>query len=157
MQLSPETHDEGLRARFGKSYPNGAVERTIELALSSGIRWVTLFFAAGLPGQTAESVRESLDWAAELVDRWSSPHPRVLVTFAALEPYVDPLSPGDRDPAALGYRIFRRKLAEHVEAARTATCAADLMAYETETMSRAEIARAGVDGAARTRRILERF
>ena len=79
----------------------------------------------------------------------------MLLTFAALEPYVDPCSPGDRDPAAHGYRVFRRTLREHVEAARTATSPVDLMAYETETMSRAEIVQAGIEGGALVRKALE--
>jgi oxygen-independent coproporphyrinogen-3 oxidase len=57
-------------ARTGRKHRAETVRRDVELLAEHGLANVNIDLIAGLPGQTAESWRESLDW----VERLSTPH-----------------------------------------------------------------------------------
>lgn len=54
----------------GRKHTAGTVEREVELLREAGITNFNIDLIAGLPGQTPESWRESLDW----VERLAAPH-----------------------------------------------------------------------------------
>jgi hypothetical protein len=70
-------------------------------------------------------------------------------------PFVDPGSPAFEQPEANGYRLFARTLAEHRALMRNPDLR-DVLNYETDTMTRAEIIDIGVEAMSRMLDIRER-
>ncbi len=138
IRMSPETHDENIRKAFGKSYTNEGLEQTIEHALDYGAEKIWLFFMVGLPHQTRQSVRETLNYARSLLERYGREPKRIEVFISPLEPFIDPGSPAFEDPQKYGYRLLFRSLEEHRRAVLSSTWR-DVLNYETEAMSREEI------------------
>ncbi len=138
VAMSPESHDEAIRRAFGRCFSNATLEKNIAdfLALGGNVR---LFFMTGLPMQTAESVRQTLEYCQRLFDRFSAYPNSLDITLAPLAPFVDPGSPAFVYPQVHGYRIFTRTLADHRRAMRQLHWK-DVLGYETEAMEKAEIA-----------------
>ncbi len=135
MELSPESHDEEIRKRCGKGYPNEDLENNIRWALERGCGRFDLFLMVGLPGQNASSVLDSVDWSADLMDR----HDRRFVPFiSALSPFLDPGSPIFENPGAFGYTVFHRTFEEHRRAMEQPSWEY-ILNYETEWLSRRDI------------------
>jgi radical SAM superfamily enzyme YgiQ (UPF0313 family) len=63
FELSPDSHDERIRAMEEKRYTNEEIEQNIAWALDSGCNRFDLFFMIGLPFQTCESVMETVSGA----------------------------------------------------------------------------------------------
>lgn len=138
------THDEELRARYGFDYDNAALERTIEEFLGVGGA-LSLFFYIGIPGQTAQSARATTDYALDLLKRYQIGRKRRLdVYVSALAPFIDPGSLAFTHPEKYGYRLRCRTLEEHRQAMRQPEWW-DTLNYESETMSRFELAQAAIE------------
>lgn len=141
IQMSPETHDDGIRTRCGRPYTNAALERMMEDAFELGCRRFDLFFLIGLSGQTRQSVRDTLAYCRTLFERFGSGeragwfHPYI----SPLAPFLDPGSRGFEQPERHGYRILFRTLEAHRQAL-TAPAWPYTLNYETEWMTRDEIA-----------------
>ncbi len=139
IRISPETYKESIRRLFGKDYDNEALEKTIRYALEFGAEKVWLFFMVGLPHQTRQHVRDTLESVRDLLDRFSKTFPRRIEVFISpLEPFIDPGSPAFESPSKYGYRLLFRSLEDHRKAVRSSTWR-DVLNYETEAMSRAEL------------------
>jgi radical SAM superfamily enzyme YgiQ (UPF0313 family) len=140
IQISPESHDETIRKRFGRPYGNTALERMIADALDLGCQRFDLFFMIGLPGQTSQSVRDTIGYCRILLERFGRDHPGWLHPYISpLAPFLDPGSRVFEEPEKYGYRLFSRTLEEH-RRALTAPSWKYTLSYETEWMSRDEIA-----------------
>jgi B12-binding domain/radical SAM domain protein len=136
LQLTIESQDAAIRARNGKfDAPNEAVEATIDAAFARGCRTIDVFFAIGLPGQTAQSALGIADYAGRLLER--SPGRRLRPFVAPIAPFLDPGSRAFEDPG-LGYRPLARSLEAHEAALREPDWAGTLT-YETDAMTRAEL------------------
>ncbi len=135
LQFSPETHDEGIRKRIGKPYGNEEMERCIAWALEAGCEKFDIFFMIGLPGQTRESVMESVEYCGELLRRFG---PRLNPSIGPLAPFIDPACSYHRDPQKYGYRLIHKTLEDHVRASSSPHWR-DLLGYETECMTRQDI------------------
>ncbi len=155
IHMSPETHDERLRARYGRPFSNDQLEADLEFTLGSGGKSF-LFFVIGLPGQTRESVLESVAYANRLLEEFNARYPGKLdATFSPLLPFIDPGSPAFEHPEKSGYRLFARSLAEHRKLLREPNLR-DALNYETETMTRAEIMEIGIEAMERVTDVRER-
>ena len=144
IHMSPETHDEEIRANYGRCYTNEQLETGLGGVLDMGGK-ALLFFAVGLPGQTRESVMESVAYAERLLERFSARHPGKLdIQFSPLLPFIDPGSLAFEHPEATGYRLFARTLAEHCALLRQPDLR-EALNYETEWMTRADIIAAGTE------------
>jgi B12-binding domain/radical SAM domain protein len=138
IHMSPESHDEQLRSRYGRFFSNEQLEADLEFALGSGGK-ALLFFAIGIPGQTGESVMKSVAYAQQLLERYNGRYPAKLdVMLSPLLPFIDPGSPAFEHPEKTGYRLFARTLAEHRDLLRKPDLR-DVLNYETDAMTRAEI------------------
>jgi len=138
IHMSPESHDEELRARYGRCYTNEKLEADLDLILGMGGK-AFLFFLIGIPGQTRESVMESVAYAERLLEKHNSRHPGKLdANISPPLPFVDPGSLAFEQPESTGYRIFARSLAEHRALMRHPDLR-DVLNFETDTLSRAEI------------------
>ena len=136
LEISPETHDLVVRRAFGKPYDNAALETTLQEALDAGCSRLDLFFMAGLPQQTAQSVLDTADYCRHLLDQFDDN--RVLPFISPLAPFLDPGSRAFENPDRHGYKLFCRTLEEHRRALEAPTWKHTLN-YETEWMTRADI------------------
>ena len=149
VQLSPESDDVCVRKSFGRRYDNTPMGEFLQDASELCDR-VDLFYMIGLPRQTRAAVDSTVDRCEELIEersRGGNIHPHI----APLAPFLDPGSRAFEDPAAHGYRLFRRTLADHAEALLTPRWQ-DALNYETEWLSREEIGTATYDSTLRLSR-----
>jgi len=135
FQISPETHDEEIRALTGKPYSNEELERNITWALEAGCEKFDIFFMIGLPGQTADSVMETVDYCGQLLRKYG---PRVNPSIGPLAPFIDPGCAFYREPERYGYRLIHHTLEDYTRALLSPHWR-DLLGYETEWLSRQQI------------------
>ena len=109
LEVSLESHDPVVRHAFGKAYANEPMERTIADALDVGAKRLDVFFMAGLPRQTAESVLGTIDYCEDLLRRFGTDG-RLAPFISPLAPFLDPGSRGFEEPDEHGYRLFARTL-----------------------------------------------
>lgn len=146
-ELSPESHDEAIRERLGKArYTNAAMEAAITAILARGCEQLDLFFMIGLPGQTPESVRGTVDAVARLFQRFDR---RLSAFVTPMGPFIDPGSDGFEEAEARGYRIRARTLAEHRALLDQQHDWEAILNYSTDAMTRAEIVEATYNAAER--------
>ncbi|MFC1462423.1 TIGR04190 family B12-binding domain/radical SAM domain protein [Verrucomicrobiota bacterium] len=140
IQMSPESHDEHVRRAFGRPYSNEDLERSISDALECGCRRFDLFFMIGIPEQNVESVRDTIRYCEELMDRYcgSGRGNPIQPYISPLAPFLDPGSAAFDDPDKYGYRLFHRSLEEHRQALLAPSWKHTLN-YETKWMSRDEL------------------
>ncbi|HET7437088.1 MAG TPA: TIGR04190 family B12-binding domain/radical SAM domain protein [Thermoanaerobaculia bacterium] len=145
-ELSPESHDETIRAHLGKaSFTNARMDEAIERILQSRCETLDLFFMIGLPGQTSRGVMEMVDAIEQLFVRFDR---RLSAFITPMGPFLDPGSSGFEHAEALGYRLFAHTLAEH-KALLEENDWESMLNYETRWMTRAEIVDATYDAAER--------
>lgn len=137
LEISLESHDAVVRQAFGKHYSNEAVERTIEAAFAAGCKRVDIYFMIGLPKQTRQSVRDTVAYCEELLERYGE-EGRVHPFISPLAPFLDPGSLAFEQPERYGYRIFHRTLEEHRRALLQPHWR-DVLNYETKWMTREDI------------------
>ncbi len=139
IQMSPESHDEETRRRFGRNYGNASLEETIRVALESGCARFDVFFMIGIPGQTARSVRDTVVYCESLLDRFQPGFPGMVHPYISpLAPFLDPGSRAFEDPQQHGYRLIHRTLEEH-RRAQLAPSWKYTLNYETTDMTRDDI------------------
>jgi len=145
-ELSPESHDESIRAHLGKArFTNAEMEAAIEALLASRCEALDLFYMIGLPGQTHQNVLEMVDAIERLFARFDR---RLSAFITPMGPFLDPGSGGFEHAEERGYVVRARTLAEH----RTLLEQNDwesILNYETRWMTRAEIVDATYDAAER--------
>ncbi|MGE5673686.1 MAG: TIGR04190 family B12-binding domain/radical SAM domain protein [Mycobacterium leprae] len=113
LEMTLESHDEELRRLNGK-FPvtNEQVEKTIEAALAHGCNRLDIYFMAGIPHQTSESVLASMAYADRLLTQYGAGG-KLKIYVAPLAPFLDPGSPAFENPEQFGYRVLVRTLEEH--------------------------------------------
>jgi B12-binding domain/radical SAM domain protein len=137
LEISLESHDPVVRRAFGKPYSNEAVEKSIEAAFALGCKRLDIYFMIGLPKQTRQSVRDTVAYCGELLDRYGED--RKLHPFISpLAPFLDPGSLAFEEPEQHGYHLFHRTLEEHRRALLQPSWKY-VLNYETEWMTREDI------------------
>jgi B12-binding domain/radical SAM domain protein len=136
LEVSMESHDPQVRRAFNKFYTNTAMEQTLEHALAVGCKRLDVYFMAGLPEQTHDSVMGTMDYAGKLLTRYGDG--RLLPFISPLAPFVDPGSLAFEQPEQHGYRLFARTLEEH-RRRLVAPSWKYVLNYETRWMSRDQI------------------
>jgi len=141
LQISPETHDESLRLKFGKPYSNSSLEAFIKRALSLEFARLDLYFMVGIPGQTLDSALAMPNYVERLYEQLSTPQRHRLDVFVApLAPFIDPGSRAFENPGAFGYKLRARTLEEHRRLLESSRDWVEMLNYESEYISRSEIA-----------------
>ncbi len=139
MQISPESHDEKIRRTFGRAYDNRSLERSIENAIELGCKRVDVFFIIGLPGQTSQSVSQTIGYCEELLEKYGrNGSAKIHPYISPLAPFLDPGSQAFENPQRYGYRLFYKTLEEHRQALLQPSWKY-MLNYETEWMSRDEL------------------
>jgi B12-binding domain/radical SAM domain protein len=147
--MGPVTHDEKLRELYGLSYDNASIERTIENLIAVGGK-ADLFFYIGLPGQTKQSAKETTDYCLRLLERYSTRGRgnRFDAYVCCLAPFIDPGSLAFTYPERYGYRLRAHTVAEHRALMRQPEWW-DTLNYESEAMTRYELAEATIEAETR--------
>ncbi|NQT92516.1 MAG: TIGR04190 family B12-binding domain/radical SAM domain protein, partial [Lentisphaerae bacterium] len=157
IQMSAESHDENVRQRFGKNYDNASLEATIQSAFELGCLRFDLFFMIGLPEQTTDSVRGTIDYCDRLLGSLQPEHVKRLHPFISpLAPFLDPGSEAFENPDKLGYRVFFRTLEDH-RRAQLSPSWKYVLNYETEWMTRDEIVDSTYDAALAINRLKAKY
>lgn len=155
LEVSLESHDPEVRRAFGKGYDNAAIEETLQNALAAGCRRLDVFFMIGLPRQTYDSVMQTVDYCAGLLERFG-PEPRLYPFISPLAPFVDPGSAVFEEPERHGYRFFYRSLEEHRRALVQPSWKY-VLNYETRWMTRDEIVTSSYEAGLRLNRLKARY
>jgi B12-binding domain/radical SAM domain protein len=151
LEITLESPDEELRRINGKfAWSNEVAERTIERALAHHARTVDIFFMVGLPHQRREDALRIPGYCEQLMQRFGNTR-RLRMFVSPLGPFLDPGSRAFEDPS-LGYHVFSKSLAGHCEAYLHREWQ-HILSYETDGMTRDEIATASYEVAARLNRL----
>lgn len=146
-ELSPESHDEAVRARLGKArYTNAQLEAGIAAMLALRCENLDMFFMVGLPGQSYDNVLKMVDAIERLFQRFDR---RLSAYITPMGPFIDPGSEGFELAEALGYRIRAHTLAEHRALLDQNRDWESFLNYSTDLMTRTQIVDATYDGAER--------
>jgi len=146
VEISVESHDDGVRAAFGKKhYTMEQVEETVIAALRNGCSRFDLYFMTGIPSQTAESVRETAEYVRHLYERVGN-DPRLLCFTSPMAPFLDPGSIAFDHPAEHGYTLRARTLEEHRQRLVLPSWK-HIMNYESASMGPDEMVEATYDAA----------
>lgn len=138
LHLSPESHEEGVRKRYGRTYANSQIKSFVRSAADLSFERVDLYFMVGLPGQTPTSVQGLGSFVEEL---YKEARGKLEAFVAPLAPFVDPGSIAFHMPSRVGYRMLARRLSEHRELLQAKRWF-EMLNYETDTMSREQVAEA---------------
>ena len=155
IEISPESHDEEIRRRFGRQYDNRSLEKMIEDALDLDCKRIDLFFMTGLPGQTYRSVLDTVEYCQDLLERFGKSR-RVIPFVSPMAPFLDPGSTVYENPEAFGYKIHYKTAEEHRQALMSPSWKY-MLNYETRWMSRDEIVYSTYEAALRLNRIKTRY
>ena len=155
IEISPESHDERIRRRFGRQYDNRFLEEMIENALDLDCKRIDLFFMTGLPGQTYRSVLDTVEYCQDLLEGFGKSR-RVIPFVSPMAPFLDPGSTVYENPEAFGYKIHYKTAEEHRQALMSPSWKY-MLNYETRWMSRDEIVYSTYEAALRLNRIKTRY
>ncbi len=155
MEFSPESHEQAVRdAQEGEAgYTTAEMEAAFVEALRLRCTRVDVFFMIGLPAQTAESVRGTVDYCERLFRLGDS---RLSCFISPMGPFIDPGSRGFEEPERFGYRLFARTLEEHRQLLLQPSWEY-ILNYETRWMSRRELVDATYDAAERLNALKLRY
>ncbi len=138
VEISVESHDDDVRAAFGKKhYTMDQVETSIEAALKHGCSRFDLYFMTGIPTQSAASVLETAGYLEGLYDRVGNDK-RLLAFSSPMAPFLDPGSRVYDDPSKYGYTRLADTLEEHRQLLVQPSWKY-IMNYESDAMTRSEL------------------
>ena len=145
LELSPESHEEGLRRRQDSQafYTNAEMEAVISQALSLGCHRIDVFFMIGLSEQTRDSVLATVDYCERLFQQSDR---RLSCFISPMGPFIDPGSHVFESPEEYGYRLFAHTLEEHRQLLLQPSWG-QILNYETVWMSRDELVDVTYDAA----------
>ncbi len=152
VEISVESHDDGVRAAFGKKhYTIDQIEYTIKDALAKGCSRFDLYFMTGIPTQTAASVRETADYVRHLYESVGYDK-RLLCFISPMAPFLDPGSQVFDRPEDFGYTLRAKTLEEHRERLLLPSWK-HIMNYESDAMTADEMVDSTYDAALAINRI----
>jgi B12-binding domain/radical SAM domain protein len=114
-EISPDSHDENIRKKMGKSFSNAGLLESIKYALEKGAKRYDLYFMTGLPGQTKESILDTVRFCEEFYEEinWDK---RFMPFISPMAPFIDPASRAFAEPEKFGYTLTRKTLKDHIDA-----------------------------------------
>jgi hypothetical protein len=147
MEFSPESHEQAVRdAQEGEAgYTTEDMEAIIKEAVRLRCTRIDIFFMIGLPAQTTQSVRDTVEYCGHLFQLGDK---RLSCFISPMGPFIDPGSRGFEDPERFGYRLFARTLEQHRRLLIQPTWE-HILNYETKWMTRRELVDATYDAAER--------
>ncbi|MBI2851365.1 MAG: TIGR04190 family B12-binding domain/radical SAM domain protein [Chloroflexi bacterium] len=155
LEMSPESHDPEIRKAVGRSYSNEALEQTMDDALEAGCGRLDIFFMTGLSKQTTKSVMDTVDYCGYQLEKFKGDK-RLSHFIAPISPFLDPGSLAYEHPEHYGYRVLFRKLEDYRQALVSPSWKYSLN-YETEWMTRHEIAESAYEAIRRLIRLKAKY
>jgi hypothetical protein len=145
IEFSPESHEQAVRdAQEGEAeYTTEAMEEMLKEALRLRCERIDVFFMIGLPAQTVESVRRTVDYCEHLFQLGDK---RLSCFISPMGPFIDPGSRGYEEPDRFGYRRFARPREEHRRLLEPPPWE-HILNYETKWMTRRELVDATYEAA----------
>ncbi len=137
VEFSPESHDPAVRRFSGKPFSDAAIESSIEHILAVGCQRMDLFYMSGMPGQTPQSVLDTIEYCGHLLRRFDGDE-RLKLFISPLAPFLDPGSLAFEKAEHYGYRKLCHTLEDH-RRALLAPSWKHVLSYETRWMTRAEL------------------
>jgi hypothetical protein len=138
VEISIETHDDDVRAAFGKShYTTEQVEESIAAALRNGCSRFDLYMMTGIPTQTAASVLETPAYIESLYEKVDNDK-RLLCFSSPMAPFLDPGSQVYDNPEKYGYTRLADTLEEHRQLLVQPSWKY-IMNYESDALSKDEM------------------
>jgi len=138
VEISAESHDDAVRAAFGKHhYTTEQLETSIQAALKHGCSRFDLYFMTGLPTQTAQSVLETPAYVEALYNKVDN-DPRLLAFTSPMAPFLDPGSMVFDNPEKYGYTRRATTLEEHRQLLVQPSWK-HIMNYESDAMTAGEL------------------
>ena len=136
-EMSPDSHDESIRHKMGKKFSNKGLTGSIKYALSKGGMRFDLYFMTGLPGQTKESIMETVDFCKDIYEDtgWDK---RFMPFISPMAPFLDPGSRAFEDPEKFGYKLTRKSLKDHIKA-MTMPSWKHILNYESMSISKDDL------------------
>ncbi|MBN1299196.1 MAG: TIGR04190 family B12-binding domain/radical SAM domain protein [Actinobacteria bacterium] len=136
-EISPDSHDEKVRTKMGKTYTNLQLTESIEYALLKGAKRFDMYFMTGLPLQTKDSIMETVKFCEQLYERfkWDK---RFMPFISPMAPFLDPGSRIFENPSKFGYRLLFKSLKSHIEAV-TKPSWKYILNYESDYISKDDL------------------
>jgi B12-binding domain/radical SAM domain protein len=155
IEFSPESHEQAVRdAQEGEAgYTTEDMETMLREALRMRCMRLDVFFMIGLPAQTADSVRRTVEYCEHLFRLGDE---RLSCFISPMGPFIDPGSRGFEEPDRFGYRLFAHTLEEHRQLLVAPTWER-ILNYETKWMTRSELVDATYDAAERLNELKVRY
>ncbi|MCL4833392.1 MAG: TIGR04190 family B12-binding domain/radical SAM domain protein [Caldilineaceae bacterium] len=151
VEISPESHDPAVRRYSGKPFSDAEIETSIESILAAGCQRLDLFYMSGMPGQTPQSVLETIDYCGQLLRRVDGDE-RLKMFISPLAPFLDPGSLAYEHPGVYGYHKFCHTLEDHRQAL-LAPSWKYVLSYETRWMDRSQLVDVTYEAGLRLNRI----
>jgi B12-binding domain/radical SAM domain protein len=155
VELSPESHDPAVRRYSGKPFSDEAIESSIEHILDVGCQRMDLFFMSGMPGQTPQSVLDTIDYCGHLLKRFDGDD-RLKLFISPLAPFLDPGSLAFEHPERYGYIKHCHTLEDHRQAL-LAPSWKYVLSYETRWMNRTQLVDSTYQAGLRLNRLKAEF
>jgi B12-binding domain/radical SAM domain protein len=152
VEISVESHDDDVRAAFGKRhYAMEQVEESVRAAMRHGCKRFDVYFMTGLPTQTADSIRETPGYVEHLYDVTGN-DPRVLCMTSPMAPFLDPGSMVFDEPERFGFRLRARTLEQHRQLLVQPSWK-HILNYEPDAVTRDDLVEATYDAALGVNRV----
>ncbi len=154
LEISPESHDYEIRKACGRNYTDEEFEQTIADALEVGCGRMDVFYMTGLSKQDVKSVIGTVEYCDYLMEKFKGDK-RLALFLAPISPFLDPGSIGYENPDKFGYKVLFKSLEEHRRALISPSWK-DSLNYETEWMTREQIADSAYEAIMRLIRFKEK-
>lgn len=150
-EISPDSHDENIRLKMGKSFTNRELLDSIKYSLKSGAKRYDLYFMTGLPLQTKKSILDTVKFCEEFYKEinWDK---RFMPFISPMAPFIDPASRAFMNPDEFGYTLTRKTLKDHIEAI-TMPSWKYILNYESKYISRDELVNSTYEAASGLNRL----
>ena len=138
-EISPESSNETIRKKTGKSYSNSSLEKSISDAKELGCRKFDVYFTIGLPGQDRDDVFSDAEYSGNLMQKFGKGAMGIHSFISPLTPFLDPGSLMFEFPQKYGYNIYFRQLKDFYTALDTGRSWEEYLNCDNGVMSRKQL------------------
>ncbi|MGP6238927.1 TIGR04190 family B12-binding domain/radical SAM domain protein [Cuniculiplasma sp. SKW4] len=138
-EISPESSNQTIREKNGRSYSNNELEKSIENAEKLGCKKFDVYFTLGISGQGSKELDDDIEYAKKLMIKQKDKQMKVYTFISPLTPFIDPGSLIYEMPEKYGFKITTKTLAGYFDLLDQGKSWVDFLNYETQWMSKLEI------------------
>ena len=140
-EISPESSNQALREKNGRSYTNSELEKSIQDAESMGCKKFDVYFTLGISGQGLKELNDDINYARNLMLKQKERRMKVYAFISPLTPFIDPGSLIYEMPEKYGFKITTRTIDGYFDLLDKGKSWVDFLNYETAWMSKQDIER----------------